>query len=246
MKIVVFDDNEKDLNELARTILSWKEQHGYCDIILNKYHSAHSLTFSLSNYDSYDVFFLDIMTADDASTGFRVAEAIHQRNHRAIIIFTTNSQEYYESAFEISAFRYMLKPLNPQKIYAALDEIYSRLRTINSHAFIFQSARQKLIIESDRILYLESITTDHRAKLILTDGKVEEISLSGTNFTSLPNEKLSADFCQCHRSYIINLNYVTKYSNHSVILQNDTEIPVGTKYRTQLTNHMIDHYKMDT
>ena len=76
----------------------------------------------------------------------------------------------------------MLKPLNPQKIYAALDEIYSRLRTINSHAFIFQSARQKLIIESDRILYLESITTDHRAKLILTDGKVEEISLSGTNF----------------------------------------------------------------
>ena len=51
MKIVVFDDNEKDLNELARIILSWKEQYGYSDIILNKYNSVHSLTFSLSNYD---------------------------------------------------------------------------------------------------------------------------------------------------------------------------------------------------
>ena len=61
MKIVIFDDNEKDLNELARTILSWKEQRGHSDIILNKYHSAHSLTFSLSDYDSYDVFFLDII-----------------------------------------------------------------------------------------------------------------------------------------------------------------------------------------
>ena len=246
MKIVIFDDNEKDLNELARTILSWKEQRGHSDIILNKYHSAHSLTFSLSDYDSYDVFFLDIMTEDDSSTGFRVAEAIHQRNHRAIIIFTTNSQEYYESAFEISAFRYMVKPLNPHKIYVALDEIYSRLKTINSNAFVFQSARQKLIIKSDQILYLESITTVHRAKLILTDGSVTEISLSGTSFSSLIDEKLSSDFCQCHRSYIINLNYVTKYSNHSIILQNDTEIPIGIKYRTQLTNHMIDHYKMDT
>lgn len=243
MKIIVFDDNEKDLDELTRIILSWKERHSYSDIILNKYLSADSLLFSLTDFNSYDVFFLDIMTDKDSSVGFRVAEMIHQRNRRAIIVFTTNSQEYYESAFEISAFRYMLKPLNSKKVFSALDEVYSRLRALNSNAFIFHSGRQKTVIESDRILYLESITTDHRAKLILTDGTVTEISLSGTNFSSLTNEKLSADFCQCHRSYIVNLNYITNYSNHAVNLQNDIVIPVGIKYRAALTNHMIDHYK---
>lgn len=243
MKIVVFDDNEKDLNKLVQTIHSWKVQRGYSDIIITTYHNSDSLIFSIPDISSYDVFFLDIMTDDSPSAGFRIAERIHQHNRRAIIIFTTNSQEYYESAFEISAFRYMLKPVNSLKIYKGLDEVYSKLRTINNNAFIFQSNRQKLIIGSDQLLYIESITTDHRAKLFLSDGSVTEISLSGTSFSRLADEKLSTDFFQCHRSYIINLNYVTRYSNHMVIIQNTTEIPVGGKYRSKLTNRMIDHFK---
>ena len=243
MKIVVFDDNEKDLNELVRIIISWKEQRGYSDIILNEYLSAGSLLLSLTDFNSYDVFFLDIMTEKDPSAGFRIAEAVHQQNRRAIIVFTTNSQEYYESAFEISAFRYLLKPLNPQKVYSALDKIYSKSRILTDDAFIFQSDRQKLVVGSDQILYLESITTDHRAKLFLTDGSVTEISLSGISFSSLAEGKLSGDFYQCHRSYIINLNYITKYSNHLIILQTGIEIPISRKYRNELTNRMIEHCK---
>lgn len=243
MKIVVFDDNEKALTELVQIVHLWKEQRGYSDIILNKFLSADSLLFSLTEFNSHDAFFLDIMTEKDSCAGFRVAEAIHQQNRRAIIVFTTNSQEYYESAFEIAAFRYLLKPLNPQKVYSALDEIYSKSKTVTNDAFIFQSDRQKLVIGSDQILYLESITTDHRAKLFLTDGSVTEISLSGISFSNLAEEKLSGDFYQCHRSYIVNLNYVMKYSNHLIILQTGIEIPVSRKYRNELTTHMIEHYK---
>ena len=62
-------------------------------------------------------------------------------------------------------------------------------------------------------------------------------------YAKLVDEKLSIDFYQCHRSFIVNLNYVTKYSSHMVILHNDVEIPVSSKYRTELTNRMIDHFK---
>ena len=80
MKIVVFDDNEKDLTELVQIVHLWKEQRGYSDIILNKFLSADSLLFSLTEFNSHDAFFLDIMTAKDSCAGFRVAEAIHQQN----------------------------------------------------------------------------------------------------------------------------------------------------------------------
>ena len=185
MKIVVFDDNKEDLDELTQTVHLWKSHHNYSDVIVHSYLDMHTLLFSIPDINSYDVFFLDIMTDDDPSSGFRLAERIHQQNRRAFIIFTTNSKEYYESAFEISAFRYMLKPLNKQKIASVLDEVYSRSRLVKNHAFIFQSDRQRMIIDSDQILYLESITTDHRAKLFLTDGSVTEISLSGTRFSSM-------------------------------------------------------------
>lgn len=243
MKIVVFDDNEKDLNKLVCTIQTWKQQHSYSDIVIFSYHDIDAFLFALPEINSYDAFFLDIMTNKDRSTGFRVAERIHHYNRRASIIFTTNSPEYFESAFEISAFRYMLKPINPRKIHAALDELYSKSRQKKNNAFIFQSDRQRIIIESDQILYIESITTDHRAKLILTDGSVTEISLSGTSFSNLIEEALSSDFFQCHRSYIVNLNYVLQYSNHIVVLQNHAEVPVSRKYKAELTNRMIEHYK---
>lgn len=243
MKIIVFDDNQQDLCELVHAIHSWKDKHNYSEVIVKSLHTPDSLLFSLPDIIMYDVFFLDIMTENDSSTGFRLAEKIHHQNPQAIVIFTTNSREYFESAFEISAFRYMLKPVNPQKIYVALDEAYSRTKVKHSHAFIFQSDRQRVIIRCDQILYVESITTDHRAKLILTNGSVTEISLSGTNFSSLIEDKLSDEFFQCHRSFIINLNYVKKYGRNIVILLDDTEIPVSNKYRADLTNRMIDHYK---
>lgn len=243
MKIAVFDDNKKDLDKMLTIIRSWIQHHNYSDIVLIPYSDSKVLQFALSDFNTYDVFFLDIMTEGDRSAGFRLAESIHRINQQSIIIFTTNSQEYFENAFEISAFRYMLKPLDPSKVHATLDDAYSRVKIRRHKAFIFQCNRQKVVIERDQILYLESITTDHRAKLFQTDGSVIEISLSNRSFSNLIDDSLSSDFCQCHRSFIVNLNYVTHYGTHSVFLRKDTEIPVSSTYRFELTKRMIEHYK---
>ena len=124
MIIAVFDDRKKDRDELVGIISSWAEEKGHADVIIRQFSTIDNLRFALEDYRQPDIFFLDIMTPENTSAGFVLAEHIHSVNPQASIIFTTNSREYISNAFEISAFRYLLKPLDAARVCSALDQLY--------------------------------------------------------------------------------------------------------------------------
>ncbi len=78
MKIVAFDDNQKELHELYQMVTSWSQNRQYPDVIVKAFTKGSDLRFSLPDFYQWDVFFLDIMTPDDISAGFRSAEAIRK------------------------------------------------------------------------------------------------------------------------------------------------------------------------
>ena len=243
MKIVLFDDSSRDREHLVRLIEEWKAERDLSDVIFRQFASISEIEFSFQDILFSDVFFLDIMTPESQSTGFSLAERILLKNPQAIIVFTTNSREYMESAFEISAFRYLLKPLQKEKVFAALDRVYNspglRLKT----KAVFQGIFQQEVVELDRIVYIEAETKDHRAKLHLTDGSSLEISLTEFPFSELTEKLLSPDFVQCRRNVIINMNYVTAFDRHSVYLLHQVQIDIGKTYRADLFNTIVKHSK---
>lgn len=243
MKIILFDDNLADLNKLNRLIEDWQRSTSCQDVIIRQFNSISELDFSFDDVLYFDVFFLDIMTPDSQSTGFRLAERIHLKNPRAIIIFTTNSREYMQNAFEISAFRYLLKPLEREPIYSILDKIYHSPSLRSQTHVVLPGIFQNEVIDSDRIVYIRARTSDHRADILLTDGKFVEVSLTGLSFSKIVKDCLPDDFIQCHRSFIINLNYVTGFDSRLVYLLNQYQIDVGKTYRDDLINKIINHHK---
>jgi two-component system LytT family response regulator len=70
---------------------------------------------------SIDVVFLDIQMP--GGTGFDVLERV-ERVPR--VVFTTAYDEYAVRAFEVNAFDYLVKPIRPERLAAALD----KLRTV--------------------------------------------------------------------------------------------------------------------
>ena len=124
MKIVIFDDNPDDRNELIEIIRSWSHESNCNDLIIYPFDRIEALKFSLPDYLFSDIFFLDIMTPDSANAGFVLAEKIHVSNPDANIIFTTNSTEYWENAFEIFALHYLMKPISKVKIFRILNSTF--------------------------------------------------------------------------------------------------------------------------
>ena len=68
----------------------------------------------------------------------------------------------------------------------------------------------------------------------MTDGSGYEIIISGLSFRDFVSEKLPKQFIQCHKSFAINLEYVTGYSKKDVLLSFDRKIPVGRDFYQDL------------
>ena len=245
MKIVIFDDNPDDRNELIEIIRSWSHESNCNDLIIYPFDRIEALKFSLPDYLFSDIFFLDIMTPDSANAGFVLAEKIHVSNPDANIIFTTNSTEYWENAFEIFALHYLMKPISKVKIFRILNYIYLSPSRRNTRTTVLPGKDEKnFIVEYDRIIYVEAFTVLHTATVHLTDMTQKIISLNSIPFSRLIEGYLSEDFVQCHRSFIININYLMTYDRHCLSLKGyDSQIPIGKNYRENLTNKIIDHQK---
>lgn len=243
MKIVVFDDDQSDRKKLCQIIDEWRKGNHYSDAVVMQFSRISDLGFSLDELVFSDIFFLDIMTPESDSAGFVLAERIDLKNPNAVIIFTTNSREYMENAFEISAFRYLLKPLEKDRVVSILERVYHSPALRSRTKAVFPGIFQSEVIDMDQIIYIQAQMKDHRAEIHQVNGRKIIISLVDFSFSSLPEKYLTDDFVQCHRSTIINLNYVTSFDHHSVWLLEKYEIAVGRTYRSDLVNLIINHSK---
>ncbi len=243
MLIAVFDDQKKDREKLVQIISRWGDGKGYKDIFVHQFSEINGLQFTLDNYRQPDVFFLDIMTPESRSAGFILGEKIHALNPQARIIFTTNSSEYITNAFEISAFRYLLKPLNPDKVTAALDQIYASFHQKAQHMAIFRGFGKQRIVDYDEVVRIAASTKAHLGTVYLIDGTSFEISLSSV--TELIEKTLSNDFVRCHQSHIINMNHITAYDSHYVTLRDGTAVPISRGEKAAFLSAVIEHYKKD-
>lgn len=245
MLIAVFDDCKKDRDNLAGIIDSWARGKNRTDVILRQFSKIRDVRFSLGEYRQPDIFFLDIMTPESTGAGFVLAESIHSINPQAAIVFTTNSREYITNAFEISAFRYLLKPLDAAKVWAALDQLSLSLSRKSRHAAVFRCFDRQRIVNFDQVLHIEMFTKKHLGIVHLASGEDFEISLATTTAANLLKETLSKDFVRCHQSHIINLNHILSYDSGHVTLRDGTVVPISRREKDSLVNAIIEHYKRD-
>lgn len=66
----------------------------------------------------FDIIFLDIQMK--GMGGIEAAKAIRQSNADRVIIFITGIREYVFEAFDVSAFHYLFKPIEEQKLMEVL------------------------------------------------------------------------------------------------------------------------------
>ncbi len=164
------------------------------------------------------------------------------------VIFVTAYSHYAVEAFEHHATGYVTKPINSQKLIAAVDSAEKRVaeKSINKNLFSLlehnskQAAPNKiplsttnglLFVKIADIMYCES--SGNYTHFYLVDGKKIVVSRQLGEYERLLPE---ADFIRIHDKYIIHLTYIKEYikgSGGDVILENGKEIPVATRRKEE-------------
>ena len=159
--------------------------------------------------------------------GMCVARKIRAAGHETGILFVTGYEDYLAEGYEVEAFRYLLKPLQPEKLWDALDQYLLRRKRARRYWTVETPEGQKRV-ELARILYLESF--GHTCRLSTR----EESFLIKKGITEAEKELgiLGLPVFRTHRSYLVNLGQVTGVGRETAALAGGREVPVSrTQYQ---------------
>ncbi|HEY1270879.1 MAG TPA: LytTR family transcriptional regulator DNA-binding domain-containing protein [Terriglobales bacterium] len=183
-----------------------------------------------------DLVFLDIQMPK--LDGFEVLELIG--TDRAIV-FVTAYDEHAIRAFDIHAVDYLLKPFSGERFETALERVQQRLggklpvpAELSSSARASQHAERIVVRDGTRVHIIPV------AKLDFAEAQDDYVALSTEGKKHLKQQTISslemaldpARFLRIHRSYLVNLEKITRIEpygkdNHVVVLANGVQLPVS-------------------
>ena len=191
--------------------------------------------------NSVDAAFLDVSMP--MMSGIELANIIKKSNPETIIIFLTAHKDYAFDAFELKAFDYILKPIAQDRIIELFYRIKAKLTPKEKSdteiltKLSFWEGERILVLDIKDILYLEA---SERNSTVVTTGGVHTIH---ENISTL-SEKLPENFYRCHRSYVVNLSFITvidPWFNYTYMLSLkdcNVRIPVSKSHVKDFNNLM--------
>jgi len=179
-----------------------------------------------------DLMFLDIHMPEMKGT-----DLIKNLKNPPKVIFTTAYREYALESYELNVLDYLLKPISFDRFMQAVNKYFDSASASSDISFHAKNSEESFIyvreknqvhkILANNIHYIESIS-DY-VKIHSTNQKVT------IRYTISSIEKMlsSNEFLRIHRSYIINSKYITKFTAHSIFIE-DKEFPIGPSYKKEV------------
>lgn len=217
LKIGIVDDEL-----LARKVLE-----EYCSKINNFeliISTGNPLEFiNFTQQHKVDLIFLDIEMPE-----LNGLEILRSMVHPPKVILTTAYSEYALESYNYGVVDYLLKPIKIERFLKAINKVSTTIVTqpkVNNESKELQIKYDgmPLNIPFSSILYIQSFGNYLK---IFTDSRMYLISETLINITTL----LSDNFQRTHKSYIINLDKVTKATRTHLIIENN-KIPVSAMYK---------------
>ena len=190
-----------------------------------------------------ELVFLDVELGQQ--TGFDILRHFSQPPFK--VIFTTAHEQYAFRAIKASCIEYLLKPVNclelqesvkkfeaqknlalsQKKIEVLLGNLdggmsFNKLAIPTADGYSFLSAGDIMYCQAD--LNYTVIHTAQRERLVSSKNLKE--------FEELLNPSI---FFRCHKSFIINLNFIKKYnrSESAVIMANETPVDIAVRKKDE-------------
>lgn len=231
MKIAICDDEECFRTKLSQYLYKYYRS---LDIIIDSFPSGEKLSERFKmNSDAYDLIFLDIEM--EQLDGIHTAKRIRQYNQDTIIIFLTSHVEYALEGYEVDAFRFLSKPLIESKLIKALNDVQSEWD--RNRKLIIRDFDNDILLPYKDIVYLEAQNVNVHIKTLNKDYTIRK------TLNSIGKEVKGPAFYQPHRSYIINLSYVTDYDNKIITMETGETIPLSRNKLSEFKEALMLYVK---
>ena len=218
MKVLICDDDKLYTQEIFNNVKNLLDEKQ----IQSKIYSFTDSSLVYSGDSFYDLAFLDVEM--QPYSGIETARKLKAINKSIVIFFITSYDKYLDEAMDINAFRFIKKPLDVKRLRAGVEKALSLIDDTQI-SFYLKENNSIVTVSSNDIIYIEIV--GRTTEVVLEDKKY-----ISTNQISFWESKLIASFFyRVHKSFIINMKYITNYKRDIVTLAQKYTVPIS--YRKQ-------------
>ena len=234
IRIALCDDEQKILDEVTQYIKKYAETKNNPGLEVFCFDSARALKSALDDKNAFDIFVLDVYIGEEMGTA--LAREIRKRGIESPIIFLTTSLEHAPESFETSTLRYLIKPLDPQKLYEAMDVALIQVERTRARFIKFKTENGVERINASLILYSEAHA--HYQYITLEDGKQLRVRMTVAELFAMLMK--NGGFVRVGSAYIVNLRNIRNVSTSEVHLYNNITIPIPRGKHTEIKKAFWD------
>ena len=196
--------------------------------------------FDALEYLAHDT--VDLIVTDINMPDLNGLDFVRALPGQPMVIFTTAHAQYAVDSYKVSAVDYLLKPYGYADFHKAADKAFQ----------LFASRHRQADTAADAIF----VKTDHRylrlplRDLLYIKGYGEYLQLYAEGYASplltlssfaAIREKLSENFLQVHRSYVVNMDRVAQIERARIVMDDGSVLPVGDSFKAAFQQYLASH-----
>lgn len=218
MRVAICDD-EKPMQAILENLLNEYSRMRNIDVFVDKFDNGRNLLKSI-NEREYEIVFMDYQMDD--IDGMETSRLIRNKNNDSVIIFVSAYPEVAVDSYEVNTFRFIVKPINKEKLFKAIDDYlksidYDNLLILKTHDGTWKIKMSDIIYAEAKEKHTIIRTTQNTFEIHIHLKKIEE---------KLPIEK----FCRCQRAYIAGFSHIENHSNTEIFFDNGERAQIGKVY----------------
>lgn len=234
LNICLCDDDKNILSYYSKKIHDLSESNNYI-VKIETFMSGENLIFELEdNPNRFNIIIIDIMMKN--INGIDTAKILREYGYNGIIIFLTISKEFAFDSFKVEPMSYILKTDRSDIFDNIFLKAIERANESSNRSIIIYYKNTNKFINLDDIIYMESF----KKKIVLHNklGTEEELIYV---FKDIYEKVKDYGFVRCHKSYIVNINYIKSFNNLECNLQKDLVVPIGRKYSKYFRDRILEN-----
>lgn len=215
LQIALCDNDIMELESVYTLVKEYASGQPDLDISLRRFQSSYDLLESVEARGHYDIYLLDILMPH--KDGIETGQIIRRTNNTSVIIYLTSSPDFALDSYSVKAQSYLLKPVQQEKLFDALDDATNRLTIERTRHFLVRVKSSTEVIPFSQLTYVEYYK--HRLICHLHSGRSIETNMYREPFEKIVQPLLDdRRFVKISASFLVNMQYIRAVTPKSFIM----------------------------
>lgn len=236
INIAIYDDEITALEKIKDEVLDIANARSVRVEIFTYSDAKKAVDVLCSIEEHFDILLLDINMPK--LTGLEVAKLVRAYNENIILIFISAHEQYVFKSIEYNPFRYIRKNKLSEELSLALKAAFIRLENEKDKSIIVKTDAGEARLYYSEIMYYE--IADRRLNIYLSNGKK---LLAWKTIKELVEELNDEKFIKLHSGCVVNVKYISEFSNYDVTLDNGKRLIVSRRRLKEVKEGLVKYWR---